>query len=194
MGDRINPGIGEQGPLARRMASTERFLGRFSKQRVKVFTPEGKPIIVDILASTATPGDAGTTGAGAFFAVFKKDGAWMLQGGQVSGGTKTEAVKDIELAKTGSEPSDGALHWLEIVGNGTVVSGRLVAGFTLTSVKDSKGSALPQNTLPTKDSPSGRKCVILLGSWNNSRFLPSQTGNIAVSFCPGTGYTVSRGT
>jgi hypothetical protein len=192
--DSLNPGIGERTKQDRRMADAERFLGRYPARRIIAKDANtGKNREFYVLARPGPNGEDESIELGAFFGVFREDGKWMLQGGQVTGGSKTETVKNIELAKTGSEPADGHQHWLEITGNGTVVQGRLVAGFTMTAVKDAKGATITQPTLPTKASPNGRKCVVLLGIWNSGRFQPSQTGNIAVSFCPGAGYTVSRG-
>jgi hypothetical protein len=117
----------------------------------------------------------------------------MLQGGQVTAGSGSKVIDDIELATVGSEPADGRKVWIEANGNGVVVDGRLFQGFNLDedATDTDSGTALPDNTLPTVAASSGRKCHVLLGQWNGSRFAPSNIGNIQIGFCP-SGYNVSR--
>jgi len=195
MANRLNPGIGEGNPALKRLATTERFIGQFKKTQILASTPEGKPWLFEVLAAVGAPG-AEATAVGAFFAVYKdtKKGGWVLQGGQVTAGNKSEVLDHVWLVKTGSEPKDGHLHWLTITGDGLVTTGRLQGEFNLTKVTDGHGEKLPDITLPTKDSPKGRAFHLLLGSWQGKRFQPAQTGNIGVTFCPGQGYTIHRGT
>lgn len=158
------------------------------------------PVAGDGLEEIATPSGvvwrATATGseatAGAFFRVFQDSGDWMLQGGQVMGGAGNEVLGAITLATVGSEPADGTNHWLEITGDGVTDSGILLAGFDITAATDGSGSAMPANTLPTASTATGRKVYVLLGTWEDEVFSPSQSGNVGVTFCPG-GYTISRG-
>ena len=195
--DGLNPGMGERSKEERRMATVERFMSRYPARRIIAKDANtGKNREFYVLARIGPNGEDDVTPEyGAFFYVYRdtEKGGWVLQGGQVSGGDKTEVLTHVWLVKTGSEPQDGHHHWLEITGNGAVVQGRLVAGFNMTAVASGHGTTMPQSTLPTKAAPNGRKCYVLLGTWNNRKFLPSQTGHIAVSFCPGQGYTVHRG-
>lgn len=194
MADRINPGIGGHGPLERRLATLERFFSRIAKIRILTNQPEGGLLNLEVLAIREGPGKEVAATAGAFFGVTKVKGKWMLQGGQVGAGSKSEVVKPIELAKVGSEPKDDQLHWLQITGDGLVTTGRLQGTFNMTKVTDAKGATMPPLTLPTKDAPKGRNCYVLLGSWQGKRFQPSQTGYIGITFCPGQGYSIHRGT
>lgn len=195
MGDRINPGVGEAGPLARRMAAMERFFSCMTKTRIIANDEFGTPKKFTVVSSVGTPAVDASAAIGAFFGVYKgkEQKGWCLQGGQVSAGDKEEVLDYVFLVKTGSEPDDGYKHWLQITGDGVAANGRLYAGFTKTKVTPGHGEAMPQSTLPTKTTPKGRDCYVLLGMWQSKRFVPSQTGNIAVTFCPSQGYTVHRG-
>ena len=130
---------------------------------------------------------------GAFFRVFRLDGKWMLQGGQVTAGSGSKVIADIELATVGSEPADGQKVWVEANGDGVVLDGRLFQGYNLDedATTTDSGTDLPDNTLPTVSLFAGRKCHVLLGQWSGSRFSPSNIGNIQIGFCPSS-YQVSR--
>lgn len=141
----------------------------------------------------AEPGGATTTSEALAFHTLSKVGSdWILQGGQVSGGSGNEVVADITLAAVGSEPADGTKHWIEITGDGVTDSGVLLPGYDVTAATTGSGATLPANTLPTASAATGKKVYVLLGSWSDSVFTPSQGGNVTVSFCPG-GYTITRG-
>ena len=188
------PGVGKElGPLARRVETMERDFGRFSAIRIIADDEFGKPKKFTVLAARGAPAEDVPVD-GAFFGVYKdiKKGGWCLQGGQVTAGSKSEALAYVFLVKVGSEPDNGHLHWLTITGDGTVVNGRLQGGFNMTSVVSGHGTSLPAITLPTKASPKGKVYHILLGTWQDKRFAPSQTGNIGISFCPSSGYTATR--
>lgn len=194
MADRINPGIGGHGPLERRLATLERFFNRITKTRIVAAKQEGGHLNLEVLAIREGPGEETPAAVGAFFGVTKKKGKWLLQGGQVSAGDKSEVVKPIELASVGSEPKDNQLHWLHITGDGQVTNGRLQGIFNLKKVSDGKGTTMPALTLPTKTASKGRSVYVLLGSWQSKRFQPSQSGNVGITFCPNGGYTTHRGT
>ena len=159
---------------------------------------EGGPVRTSIPHAEASakfyepPNEEGDN-SGAFFRVFRLDGKWMLQGGQVTAGSGSKVIDDIELATVGSEPADGRKVWIEANGNGVVVDGRLFQGFNLDedATDTDSGTALPDNTLPTVAASSGRKCHVLLGTWTGGRFYPSNIGNIQIGFCPSY-YQASR--
>lgn len=115
----------------------------------------------------------------------------MLQGGQVSGGTGNEVVEDIAIGTVGSEPADGTLRWLRITFSGSETDGWLNAGGNVTAAISQSGTTLPANTLPTAASPAGKYCYLLLGSWSDGVFFPSQGGHVVIGFC--AGYSISRG-
>lgn len=140
----------------------------------------------------AQAGGAATEAALAFYRVYQDAGDWMLQGGQVMGGSGNETVGDITLAAVGSEPADGTDHWLEITGNGVTDSGILLSGYDVTAATDGSGASIPANTLPTATTATARKVYVLLGTWSGDVFTPAQGGNVGVTFCPG-GYTITRG-
>lgn len=169
----------------------ERDFGKFSAIRITAKDEFGNPKKFTVLAFRGAPVED-VTPDGAFFGVYKEDGGWRLQGGQVTAGNKSEALAYVFLVKVGSEPDDGHMHWLTIAGDGVVTNGRLQAGFNMTKVTPGHGTTLPAITLPTKASPKGRTYHVLLGSWQGKRFVPSQSGNVGLTFCPGNGYSISR--
>lgn len=139
----------------------------------------------------AAAGGDGGVGNPAFFRLFVDGTNHMLQGGQVSGGTGNEVLEDIAIGTVGSEPADGTLRWLRITFSGSETDGWLNAGGDVTAAISQSGTSLPANTLPTAASPAGKYCYLLLGSWNEGGFYPSQGGNVVVGFC--SAYTISRG-
>jgi len=182
--------------------------GLEARRKLKIREPEpnrtggqmqlGGPIVVRPFQLNATnrfenPVEATATAYSAFFRVYQDSGNWMLQGGQVAGGNGgNEDVADITIGTVGSEPSDGTHYWLEITGDGEVDAGVLLPGFEVTAVTTGSGSSLPANTLPTAASHTSKKFYLLLGTWNNNEFAPSQIGNVIVGYCPGN-YDIGRG-
>lgn len=148
---------------------------------------------VEASAKFFEPTNEGTDTNGAFFRVFRQGGKWKLQGGQVTAGTGSKVIADIELATIGTEPADGTKVWVEANGDGVVLDGRLFQGYNLDedATTTDSGTDLPDNTLPTVASSAGRKCHVLLGQWGGDRFAPSNRGNIQIGFCPSS-YQVSR--
>lgn len=147
-------------------------------------TPQGR-----VLTSTAQGGGEIVQGQPpAFYRTYIKDGYHWIQGGQVSG--YSSVVADIQLAVAGSEPDDGSVCWLEVTGSGVVADGILYGGFTPTAVGATTAAA-PQATVPTVESPTGRKFYLLLGTWMSGVFSSAAGGNLYVGFC-GHSYSPSR--
>lgn len=131
----------------------------------------------------------------AFYRVYTEDkgggNKYWIQGGGVTAGTYNTTVADTDIGDVGSEPADGTDVYLEVTGDGYAPSGQLLQGFTGTAASIGSAAAVPANTLPVIGSLTGRKCHLLLGTWNGGVFTASGGGNVSVSFCPGA-YTVSR--
>lgn len=156
------------------------------QQSITVFPPTSA-------AGTVAAAANAPAAPAAFYRVYRDDDTWILQGGQVTAGTGSKVIDDIEIGTVGSEPADGNKVWIIAEGAGVVEDGRLFQGFNLDedeTVADS-GADLPANTLPTVAESTGRKCHILLGEWTGARFYPSGPGGIQITFCPSS-YYVTR--
>jgi hypothetical protein len=130
---------------------------------------------------------------GAFYSTYVDDaGDTYLVGGQVSGGTGNFTEADIKIIDhvTGPMHTAGTHMVLGVTGTGYAVDGVLLAGFTATASAIAY-VAIPDNTVPTATSLSGKRCYINLGVFTETGFQPAGSGNISVSFCPST-YTVHR--
>ncbi len=152
-------------------------------------TPQGRTI--------SGGGNGGVVGPAqpalaAFWRVYSKDTKWMLQGGQVSGGSGNQSVADMDLGTVGSEPADGKMFWVEVTGNGDLREGILYGGFTVTAASSGSGTTLPTGSIPTSTLATGRKFYLLLGTWSGGVFQPSTSGHLMLGYCPGGGYSVSR--
>lgn len=130
---------------------------------------------------------------GAFFTIFLEDDITYLQGGTVSAGDGTRTIPKIELIDDMGVLAGAEDHhiWIEVTGDGYAEDGVLLAGYDLTAAIVSIGDPVPDNTLPTFDSTSGKKVHISLGVFTATGFLPAALGNVQISFCPGS-YNVSR--
>lgn len=132
-----------------------------------------------------------SAGAQAFYRTYNDGADHYIQGGQVTAGTYNTTVADATIGTVGAEPADGTDVYLEVTGNGVVDSGVLLQGFTGTAASIASAASVPANTLPAYDDSTGKKCHVLLGTWNGGSFAPSGPGHVNVSFCPGA-YTVTR--
>jgi len=129
----------------------------------------------------------------AFFSTYGgEDGNTYLVGGTVTGGTGNFVQKDIKIYNDEGEPvqSSGKNMILGVTGNGYVQDGVLLPGFTATAISIAYVK-IPDNTLPTATSPSGKRFYINLGVFTKTAFIPSGRGNFVVDFCPGS-YSVYR--
>jgi hypothetical protein len=129
--------------------------------------------------------------SGPFCRVFQSEGAWMLTGGTVTGGTGNVTVPDIDLGDVGSEPADGTFFWLVCSGDAITEDDVLLPGFDLATATVGSGTSLPSNTIPTAAAPAG-VLHVSLGSWSAGKFVPAGCGNLQISHCPGT-LSYSRG-
>ena len=135
-----------------------------------------------------------TTGAGAFYGTYvDEDGDTYLQGGTVSGGDGTETIADIKIidADTGVLHSAGDHMYVEATGDGIVADGYLVSAWNLSSATLGYNATVPSNTLPLAAGATGKKCYVSLGVFTADAFQPAASGNIGISYCPGS-YTVTR--
>lgn len=143
---------------------------------------------------TVVPGDAAVAPTGAFYGRYvDEDGDTYLQGGIVVSGSGSFTLADRKVidATTGPVESDGDILYVEATVNGYVVDGVLLGGLTATAAVYDTGASIPNNTLPTASSSTGKKVHIEVGRYTETDFLPSGTGHINITFCPGS-YTVSR--
>lgn len=134
--------------------------------------------------------------SGAFYGQYVNSttGDTYLQGGTVTGGDGTETIDDIKIIDSGTgDPTHAAGQhmYIEATGNGVVSDGVLLPGWNLTNATVGYGATVPDNTLPTASSSSGKKCYVDLGVFTAEAFFPAQVGNVQISFCPGN-YSVSR--
>ncbi|MFK5282274.1 hypothetical protein ACI3PL_22210, partial [Lacticaseibacillus paracasei] len=81
--------------------------------------------------------------------------------------------------------------YVHVTGNGITADGVLLPGYNLSSASVAYGSSLPSNTLPLAAGATGKKCYVDLGEFTATGFLPSGSGNVQISYCPGS-YNVSR--
>lgn len=146
--------------------------------------------------SAAAPADAVVVTSGAFYGQYvdTDSGDTYLQGGTVTGGTGTRTIDDIKVIDSGTgNPTHAAGQhmYIEATGSGVTSDGVLLPGWNLSSASVDYGATVPDNTLPTASSSSGKKCYVEIGVFTEDAFFPSLPGNISISFCPGS-YTVSR--
>lgn len=196
MADRLRHGIGEKSPSDKRMAVSERFVGQFTKTRIIAKDSFGKEREFEVLAILGAPADK-VPSFGAFYGIYVKDGNTYLQGGGVKAGSVSKGIEDIKILEGKRVPSSlvGKILWLEAVVDGITQDKVLLPGLTLVSAKCSvqstSGEKVPDDTLPTSSSPSGKKVFLEIGRWVESGFLPSRQGHIQISHCPGS-YTITR--
>jgi len=107
-----------------------------------------------------------------------------LLGGLVTGGEGNFTIPDIELAVIGEEPPDDTFVWLEVDFTAYVEDDVLLPGGDVTAVTPDSGTTVPDNVIPTVDTPAGTVHIVL-GQWSQGIFLPSACGNIFVSHCLG---------
>lgn len=121
------------------------------------------------------------------------DGHTYLQGGTVTGGSGTDTESDIKVIDSGTGPTQtaGTHMYVNASGAGVVSDGVLIPGFDLSSASIGYASSVPANTLPTASASTGKNCYVDLGVFTDTSFLPSGSGNIQISFCPGA-YSVDR--
>lgn len=151
----------------------------------------GYDIPVQITAG-GTGGGGGT--AGAFLTIYvAADGHTYLQGGSVTGGTGVETAADIKIIDSGTGPTQTAGTHMYVIatGDGITADGVLLPGWNLTNASVGYASTVPDNTLPTASSSTGKLCHIDLGVFTSTGFLPAGAGNIQISHCLGS-YSVSR--
>lgn len=144
-------------------------------------------------ASLGGSGGGGTT-AGAFYSIaVAGDGHTYLQGGSITGGIGIESAANIKIidSGTGVTQSAGVHMYVIATGDGVTADGVLLPGFNLTAASIGYNATIPDNTLPTAASATGRICHIDLGVFTSTGFTPAGAGNFHVSSCPGS-YTVSR--
>lgn len=123
---------------------------------------------------------------GPFCGLYKQEGRWMLMGGTVTGGSGNVTVSDFVIAVSPTTPDDGDKVWIVATGAAVTDDGVLLAGINLTTATTANGAVFPaMNTIPTAAAPTG-VLNILLGSWSNGVFVPSNCGNIQLTHCPGT--------
>lgn len=130
---------------------------------------------------------------GAFFGKISEDGIMYLQGGSVTAGDGTESFDKIALTNAAGDllRTPGTYMWVNVTGSGIVADGVLLAGYNLSTATIAYGSSVPSNTLPLATSENGRKCYVNLGFFTATEFLPAGSGNVGISYCPGS-YFVSR--
>ena len=130
---------------------------------------------------------------GAFYGMITEDGVKYLQGGTVSAGSGSDTAANIALTNAEGEPlhSAGTHMYVNVLGNGIRSDGVLLPGFDLTSASVGYNSSVPSNTLPLAAGATGKRCYIDLGVFTDTGFLPSGSGNIQISYCPGS-YTFFR--
>lgn len=153
-------------------------------------TPQGR---------TISGGKGGTTAPvavqyGAFWGLYKNaDGHTFLQGGTCAAGEGSETFADLKVidATDGPTYSPGTLMVLRATVRGYAPDGILLGGLTLTGSGISANASLPNDSLPTATSVSGKTFHHELGRWTDNGFSPSQPGNRRLSFCPGGGYSVA---
>ena len=78
-----------------------------------------------------------------------------------------------------------------MTGDGITSDDVLLSGFNLTGATVAYASSVPDNTLPLAAGATGKLCHLDLGVFTETGFLPSESGNFQISYCPGA-YTVSR--
>lgn len=195
--NRLTPGIGESGPMQKRAASSERFIGQFTKTLITAKDATGKERQFEVLAITGAPSKSAPRVFGSFWGTYIEKGDTYLQGGTVSAGSKTETIENIKVldrnTRTGS--LEGKILWMEATVNGVASEGVILPGANLTEAKCSTestiGTKVPSNTLPTAKSANGKKVFVEIGRWTKNTFLPSRQGNIQINFCPGS-FTIYR--
>ena len=144
-------------------------------------------------------GSGGSVLSGAFYGLFVNSaGDTYLQGGQVKCGETTltdtglPAFKVIDHA-TGPEYADGYVLFIHLSVDGYVEDGVLLGGLTATLQEyGTPALAVPDDTLPTVAHRTGRDFYTEIGRWTDTGFLPSNIGNIRVSFCGTGSYGVVR--
>lgn len=183
---------GDHGPLARRVANIERDLSKFSPMRILTADEFGRPKRFTVLAARLGPGKEEAAAVGAFWGLYVDGGDTYLQGGTVSGGSGTKTIEDIKVldGRTGSGSLEGKILWVAVTVNGVANDGVLLPGANVVSATCSAtstaGTEVPNNTLPTATSPNGKNVFVEVGRWNAEGFVPSQPGNIQITFCPGS--------
>jgi hypothetical protein len=148
-------------------------------------TPQGRIFKAAISSAPSIPG--------AFYGMYAAGGHIYLQGGTVSAGDGTDSISDIKIidGSTGVLHTAGTHMYLNANGNGVRADGVLLPGYNLSSASIGYGSSVPSNSLPLAAGVSGKHCYIDLGTFTADGFLPSGTGNVQISYCPGS-YSVSR--
>jgi len=182
--------------LHRRISNLERALSQFENLDALVEVQGRGLCRLEIIAKFNGTKKKDPSELGAFWGFYiNTKGETYLQGGTVTGGDNSIVVEDIKVLDpaTGVGTLKGKMLWLQITGDGLVTQGRLQGVFNLKKAVTGMGTSLPDITLPTKDSAKGKNFYLLLGSWTDKKFMPSQTGHVGISFCPNGGYNINRG-
>ena len=130
--------------------------------------------------------------AGAFYTMISEGGDVYLQGGTVTGGSGTETAANIQVIDDGTPTQIAGTHMYVIAtGDGVKSSDVLLPGWNLSTASIGYATSIPDNTLPTATSETGKLCHIDLGVFTATGFEPSGLGNIAIGFCLGS-YSVAR--
>jgi hypothetical protein len=142
------------------------------------------------------PSAGGGSLEGAFYTLAVGSGGHTyLQGGTVKGAaasTRTLAAIKVIDASSGPVATAGHHLWIEATVSGIVADGLLLGGVTVTNATTSTGASVPADTAPTAAAATGKKCYISLGAFTGSGFMPANVGNVQISFCPPSTYTVTR--
>lgn len=138
-------------------------------------------------------GSSSSPPVGAFFGMITEEGVRYLQGGTVTAGSGSDTAVNIAFTNALGVPlqTPGTHMYAEVTGSGITADGVLLPGYNLTSISVGYGAEVPSNTLPLAAGATGKKCYVDLGVFTETSFLPAGSGNIQISYCPGS-YTVSR--
>lgn len=105
---------------------------------------------------------------------------WVLQGGTVRASEGSATIVDTDIGSVDSPPPDG--RHVYVICNITAHKDdeTLVPGCEMNSASIDSGTSLPNDDIPTDNSPSG-KAHVDLGVWQGGQFRPAVTGgNIEV--------------
>lgn len=192
-------GIDDEGPPDKRWKRAVNALFRaiinnphhlISNSNSRIVFPEEKP------PGKGGPAAVTSTPRGAFYRQYTDDdGHTWLQGGQVKSGSGNFTIADKKVIDAGTGPVEAAgdILVLEVTVNGYVADGVLLAGLTATAADyiTPSVSTVDSDTMPTVSNHTGLKVRIEIGRWTDSAFLPAESGNIRIAFCPGA-YQITR--
>lgn len=142
------------------------------------------------------PAGSATQLYGAFYTMYVNgSGDTYLQGGQVKCG-ESEVLADYKVIDSGTGPTEiaGSKLVIEVTLDGYVEDGVLLAGATATAIiyVTPVDTVVPDDSLPTVGSYTGKKCYLEVGRWTADSFLPAGIGHFLVSFCGTGNYSVRR--